>query len=340
MNDRNNSTRTKVRFALIGAGAIAKAHAEAFRDHPDAELVAVVDTRVQAAEDIASKVDKCRVFDRVSALHSPDFDAAIVATPPITHDNIVLELLSMGKHVLCEKPFTITTNSAKKIAQAASDANRVVTMASKFRYTEDVVTAKRMLENHMIGDLILFENAFTSRIDMSRRWNSDPAVSGGGVLIDNGAHSLDIARYFLGPINEMHAIEGRRLQPLAVEDTVHLFLRAGTGQMGSIDLSWSVHKDRESFLDLYGENGTIRVGWKGSWYKTTATKDWVRFGEGYDKNKAFRANLANFSRHIRGEEELQITIDDALANVAAIEASYKSLRRQEWISTKPEAVNV
>ena len=62
--------------------------------------------------------------------------------------------------------------------------------------------------------------------------------------------------------------------------------------MGSIDLSWSVQKERDSFIDLYGERGTIRVGWKGSWYKTQSSKEWTRYGEGYDKVVAFRDNVA------------------------------------------------
>jgi predicted dehydrogenase len=324
----------KVRFALVGAGGIAKAYAEAFRDHTDCELVAVADVRLHAADDVAATLPHCRAFDRVaSLLEGPDFDAAVVATPPNSHEDLVRQLVAMGKHVLCEKPFTITVGSARRMAAAAAAAGKVVTMASKFRYSKDVIAAKEMLENGLIGDLVLFENVFTARVDMSRRWNSDPAIAGGGVLMDNGAHSLDISRYFLGPVNEMQVIEGRRLQPLPVEDTVHIFLRAGTGQMGSIDLSWSVQKDRESFVDLYGERGTIKVGWKGSWYKTPSSKDWVRYGDGYDKVEAFRENLGNFARHLRDGEKLRITAADAVANVAAIEAGYKSLRKQQWAPT-------
>ncbi|MFO0935677.1 MAG: hypothetical protein U0798_04065 [Gemmataceae bacterium] len=103
--------------------------------------------------------------------------------------------------------------------------------------------------------------------------------------------------------------------------------------MGSIDLSWSVQKDRDSFIDLYGERGTIKVGWKGSWYKTVGTKDWTPFGSGYDKVASFVENLGNFARHLRDGETLRIKAEDALANVAAINAGYKSLRKQQWAPT-------
>lgn len=331
------SASSKIRFALIGAGGIARTYADAFRDHPDAELVSVVDVRRTAAEELAAKLPGCRVFERLpELLEGPDFDAAVVATPPNTHETLAIQLVGFGKHVLCEKPFTIANSSARRMAAAAKQAGKVLTMASKFRYTADIIEAKKRLDDGAIGDLVVFENAFTAKVDMSRRWNSDPAISGGGVLMDNGAHSLDIARYFLGPVHEMQAIEGRRLQPLPVEDTVQLFLRAGAGQMGSIDLSWSIHKERESYVDLIGERGTIKVGWKGSWIKTAASPEWVKFGDGYDKVGSFRANIANFARHLAHGEELRITIADAIANVAAINASYKSLRKQQWIPTAPK----
>ena len=99
---------------------------------------------------------------------------------------------------------------------------------------------------------------------MRNRWNSDLEQSGGGVLIDNGTHSVDIVRFLLGQITEVLAIPGPRIQPILVEDNVTLMARTQDGRQASIETSWSVHKDLSAFISIYGTEGTIEVGWKGS----------------------------------------------------------------------------
>jgi predicted dehydrogenase len=215
---------------------------------------------------------------------------------------------------------------------AADEAGVVFTMASKFRYVDDVIRAKSLLASGLLGDIVLFENAFTSRVDMSRRWNSDPAMAGGGVLIDNGTHSVDIVRYFLGPIEAVEAVEGKRIQGLAVEDTVRLFVRTKSGVLGSIDLSWSLNKELDTYIDIYGSNGIVRIGWKGSKYRPLSSPDWIAFGKGYDKVEAFRRQVENFCGAVRGEEKLLITADEALASVRVIEAAYESMKKDDWVA--------
>jgi predicted dehydrogenase len=327
----------KVRFALVGAGGIAQSYAQAFLGHPDAELVSVADVRLDAAAALAARFAGCHATDTYPELFDgPAFDAVIVSTPPDTHETIATYFLANGANVLCEKPFTIGADSAQRMVAAARRAGRVLTMASKFRYVADVTKAKAFIEDGLIGEVVLFENAFTARVDMTNRWNSDPAVSGGGVLIDNGAHSLDLTRYFLGPLVDIHAVEGKRFQPIPVEDTVQVFARSAAGVLGTIDLSWSINKELESYISVHGRLGTIRLGWKESKYKL-AGGPWTVFGGGYDKEQAFRDNVGNFARHLRDGEPLVIDPDDAVANEAAIDAGYRSLGRPEWTQLRDPA---
>jgi predicted dehydrogenase len=165
---------------------------------------------------------------------------------------------------------------------------------------------------------------------MSQRWNSRPEVSGGGVLIDNGTHSVDITRYFLGPLTDITVVEGKRVQGLEVEDTARIFVRNNSGVLGSIDLSWTINKELSTYLNIYGSEGTICVGWKESKCRRLDDAEWTVFGKGYDKVQAFRSQIDNFARAIRGEESLVITADDAVASVEVIHAAYQALNSPQW----------
>ncbi len=319
-----------VKFAIVGTGGIAHSYAAALQANPHAELVAVADVRPDVAQAFGTKYSVPAFAAHTALTHA---EAVVVCTPPSTHVSITTDLLRAGKHVLCEKPFTLTGTAALRMSYEASKAGRLLTMGSKFRYVADVVKAKEIVASGEIGEVVLFENAFTSRVDMTGRWNADPAMSGGGVLIDNGTHSVDVIRYFLGPLSEVHAVEGKRVQNLPVEDTARLFVRSAAGVMGSIDLSWSINKELDWYITIHGSRGTVQVGWKQSRVKPLGG-EWRQFGTGYDKVQAFTAQVSNFARAIRGEEKLLITADDAIASVEVIEAAYRSMRAAPWIGVE------
>lgn len=320
----------KTRFAIIGAGAISQGYAQAFQACNQCEVVGIADLRLEAAKSLAEVLDT-RAFESYTEMADTcDPDAVLICTPPSTHPEICLYFIDRGIHVLCEKPFAVSALDASAVIDAAQKKNVKITMASKFRYVDDVIKAKQIVDSGILGDIVLFENAFTAWVDMSKRWNSDPDVSGGGVLIDNGTHSFDIARYFLGPLAGVHVMEGRRAQNLEVEETVRVFVRSAKGVIGNIDLSWSINKELNRYISIYGSRGTVLVGWKESKYRQSSSSDWVKFGKGYDKVGAFRNQIVNFAKSIGGRERLLIDPSDALASVEVVEAAYKSLREDHW----------
>ncbi len=321
---------SRTKFGLIGTGGIAQSYAQAFDHCAHGQLVAVADIRSDAALAMAER-SGCQSYGSYQAMaQGTEIDAVIICTPPVTHPEICLYFLERSCHVLCEKPFSIDLKSAKQMLDAAAKSGAKLTMASKFRYVEDVVRAKSIITSGILGEIVLFENAFTACVDMSSRWNSDPKISGGGVLIDNGTHSVDLMRYFLGPLAEVQVVEGKRTQGLPVEDTVRIFVRSKSGVMGNIDLSWSINKELDYYIRIYGSHGTISVGWKESKYRQSSSRDWVVFGNGYNKIQAFRSQIDNFAKAIRGEEDLLITAEDGLASVEAIEAAYAAMHRNQW----------
>jgi predicted dehydrogenase len=324
----------KMTFGLIGAGAIAQTWAQAIEKSSCASLEAVADHCEEAAAALAEGYGCPAYRSYQKMVGEKKLDAVVICTPPVTHPEISIFCLGEKKHVICEKPFSIRGEDAQHMCEAAEKAGALITMASKFRYVEDVVRAKSIVQSGILGDIVLFENVFASRIDMSGRWNANPQISGGGVLIDNGTHSLDIIRYYLGPIKDIEVVEGRRIQGLPVEETVLVFIHTESGVMGSIDLSWSINKEFPSYINIYGTYGSISVGWKESKYRQLSSPEWVVFGKGYGKVDAFVRQLENFCRAARGEEKLVITSEDAVASVKAVEAGYKALGKNKWTNVQ------
>ena len=327
------------KFGIVGAGAISQGYAQAFQTCDQCSVVGVADVRPEAAASLAEVLD-CENFGSHEDLANEcDLDAVLISTPPASHPEIALHFIEKGIPVLCEKPFAITSAEAIRVVEAAQANGIKITMASKFRYVDDVIKAKQIVDSGILGEVVLFENAFTSWVDMSKRWNSNPVISGGGVLIDNGTHSFDMARYFLGPLAEVHVMEGKRSQNLPVEETVRVFVRSARGVIGNIDLSWSINKELDRYISIYGTRGTVWVGWKESRYRQSSSPEWIKFGDGYDKVGAFRNQIVNFADAIRGEDRLIIGFEDALASVEVVEAAYESLSQNHWTPVNGHAVH-
>jgi predicted dehydrogenase len=324
------SASPRLRFALVGTGGIAQTYAQAFQQSNCCDLIAVADINKDSAKAFAEPFGAKSFSDYKTLAESSELDAVIVATPPNTHPEIAMYFMRRGVNVLCEKPLCLSVAEARAMIETAEETNVVFTMATKFRYCEDVVKAKAILASGVLGDVVQFENAFTAKVDMSRRWNSVREIAGGGVLIDNGTHSVDIIRYFLGAITEVLAVETSGTQNLKVDENVKLLAKTANGVVASVDLTWGINKELPNFISIYGTNGTLHIGWRESKYKLNSSPDWTIFGKGYDKVQAFRAKIENFRNAILGKDELLINPDDALASVEVIEAAYRSLNQNLW----------
>ena len=323
-------------FALIGCGRIAQTHLDAIASISECELQGVADIREQAAKSVAEQYG-CKAYTNYrQILDENHVDAVVICTPPDTHAEIATFFLGNGVHVLCEKPLAITSAEATQMVNTAEINDCLLMMASKFRYVEDLIKAKGVVDSGILGDIVLFENVFCSKVDMRDRWNSDKDVAGGGVLVDNGCHSVDIARFLLGPITKVQAEEGKKVQKLGVEDTARLYFRTESETMGAIDLSWSLYKERESYIDLFGTEGVLSIGWKCSKYRQSEKLNWVVFGKGYEKLSCFKKQLENFVGCIKGRDLPVITATDSLESVRVIEAAYKSMSVNKWVEVETD----
>ena len=323
-------------IALIGCGRISQAYLEAIKQCKNVTLKAVMDSRKDAADAIAEAAS-CLAFNDIdSLLKNVKVDGAIVCTPPTFHKEISCNLLRNGISVLCEKPLAISVEDGMAMYKTAKENQAILMMASKFRYVEDIIRAKSIIASDMLGKIQFYENRFCSRVNMSERWNIDPRVSGGGVLIDNGPHSLDIVRYLVGPIKKVYAHESGRDKDFPVEDTITLSFVTEKNLMGTIYLSWSIQTKNESYIDVVGTDGAIRVGWEKSLYQYNGHPEWVSFGVGYQKVAAFKNQVKNFVETVRGIANPLITPRAGLASIQLISLAYESLKKGEWVTVKED----
>ncbi len=319
-----------LRLGLVGAGAIARAYGAAIDASKSAELVAVADVDAAAAQALAGETGATAYGSHKDMASDAGCDAVIVTTPPVTHAAIVIDLICKGLPVLCEKPLSTDFDSARRMIRASEEKAVLLSMASKFRFSDDVIAARDMIRAGEIGTPLMLENVFTGVVDMTTRWNANPAVSGGGVLIDNGTHSVDIVRYLLGPIEQVLAMGSPRIQQMSVEDGVVLMARTEGGAQATAETSWSIHKDRSAFIEIYGSTGAIEVGWKGSRIRRKHGGPWEEFGTGYDKVASFTRQIDHFAGVLKGEDFELGNAEDALASVSVIQAAYESMTSGEW----------
>jgi predicted dehydrogenase len=168
---------------------------------------------------------------------------------------------------------------------------------------------------------------------MSGTWYAQKKLAGGGVIMDNGPHALDIVRYLLGEVRSVTAY-GSHFQNLEVEDTAQLSLSLKSGAMGTADLSWSNSMPSSNYLEIFGEDGNIFLGSEGLNYKFKTWKEWKNIPRERGPRELFALQIDHFLQCISGTPPKQVTNDDGLKSQILIEAAYESIRRESQISIK------
>ena len=321
-----------IRLACIGCGRIAQNHLYAMSTLDNAEIVGVVDTQINIAKSVAEQFECKSYITPEDLVKNQDVDAVTICTPPSTHHQMTNFFLEHGIHVLCEKPLTLTAADSEDLVRKAEKMGVTFMMAAKFRYVNDVVKAKGIIESGILGSISFFENTFCSYVDMKNRWNSDRSLSGGGVLIDNGPHAIDLVRFLLGEIVNVQAIQGPQVQDVEVEDTIRMFFQTRAGVLGTIDLSWSLHKPVDDYIMIHGSEGSLSIGWPGSGYHVRNRQQRIEFGSGYNKREAFVKQHKHFIECITGQSIPIINMADGVRVMQIIEASYQSMEENHWVS--------
>jgi len=322
-------TPSKVRIAIVGCGQMGRWHLDSYRANPAVDVVGFVDTAFDRAQRFAAEYGGRAYRSHGELLANERLDGVSVCTVPSTHRDIAIDLLQAGVHVLCEKPLAVSVREAEEMSLAAQRTKRFLLTAFKFRFHDEVRRAKEMIDAGSLGPILSFRLMFGGYIDMTNQWYAEKALSGGGIIMDNGPHAFDLVRYLFGDVTSVSA-QGAHVQNLAVEDTAKIDLVAGAGIAGTSDLSWSVRIPARSYLEIYGTDGSASLDGEGISYRFKTWSEWKRDLNERDVKGAFARQIDYFVGAIRGANPPSFG-GEGVASQRLIEAAYESMRQRRRI---------
>lgn len=255
---------------LVGAGLQGWRRARALNHGDGDRLVAVADVDLPAAQRLAAQYG-CRATDRwQEVVDDPDVEAVLVCTPPHHHAEITTAALKLGKHVLCEKPLAHTLEAAKAVLSVAHGGGLTVKCGFNYRHHPGLRQAHLWVAEGLIGDLMYIRcrHGIGGRPGYENEWRSQAEISGGGQLMDQGLHILDLFRWFLGDFATASGLLSTSYWPIApVEDNVFALLSTDQGQVASLHASWTQWRNLFSF-EVFGRDGYVAVEGLGGGYGT------------------------------------------------------------------------
>lgn len=249
--------------AIVGCGLIGKKRANALAP---ARLVACADTDIARASALAD-AHGAAVDSVEGACARPDVDIVIVATTNDALASLTIRALEAGKHVLVEKPAARSVAELDTVITAASRAGRFVRVGFNHRYHPALLEARQLFDAGALGPMMFVRGRYGhgGRLGYEQEWRADPARSGGGELIDQGVHLIDLARVFLGEFVEIEGLAQTVYWNMPVDDNAFLTLRTAGGQVAFLHVSCSEWKNLFS-LEIYGRHGKLAIDGLGGSY--------------------------------------------------------------------------
>ncbi|HEY9636546.1 MAG TPA: Gfo/Idh/MocA family oxidoreductase [Coleofasciculaceae cyanobacterium] len=262
--------------AVIGTGFGQKIHIPGFQEHPRTQVMAVYHRDIDQAKVIAQSYNIPHACDRLEdTLSVPGVAAVSISTPPFLHYEMAKTVLESGKHLLLEKPMTLTADEARELYKLATTKRVVAMMDFEFRFVPAWQLLAEYLAEGYVGQkrLIKIDWLVSSRADASRPWNWYARKDkGGGVLGAVGSHAFDYISWLFGPVSRLCArlstaiperpdpTDGGKLKPVDADDTCLVMLDLVDGTPCQLCISSVTYQGRGHFVEVYGDRGTLVLG--------------------------------------------------------------------------------
>lgn len=329
-------------FAILGCGVISKTHALAINEIPNATLVGVADNNAEYARAFAQKNGVKAYENYQEMLADKSIDVVCICTPSGFHASNAIDALNAGKHVILEKPMSISNEWADKVIDTCEKTGKKLTVISQFRFSEDVNKVKKLISENAFGKISLCTLTMkyyrNPEYYSSSSWRGTLRFDGGGALINQGIHGVDMLDYIVGPITNVkgkiatvsHNIEG--------EDTAVALFQTAFGALGVIQASTCAYPGFDRRIEIHGDKGYVCL-LENKIEKLMVNGEMVDLGELNFTSTAndntvmdyrmHKAQFENFINGIEGKEKILVDCYEGKKALAIIQKVYKT-SKEEW----------
>lgn len=349
----------KLGFGIIGGGMISQYHAKAISSLEDVRIVAVADPVREKAEMLSLEYGCIAYEDYMEMLKRPDIDIINICTPSALHSEQCINAAMAGKHVIVEKPIDIDLKAADRMIKACRDAGVKMTCIFQRRYEDSIVKLKKAVEEGKLGQLN-FGACYTKwyrtqKYYDSGAWRGTWKFDGGGALMNQSIHYIDLLHYIMGPVDEVFGYCATRAHNIEVEDVAVASVKFKNGAVGSIEGTTAAFPGFSTRLDIYGSDGSVIiedqeiVEWKlkcegievyddygGAKSSTAAIQVKAEAGDDTGTNKPLPSGHIDYKGHakqmkvfidaIRNNIEPPVGPEEGRYTLAIIKAIYESAR--------------
>lgn len=344
---------SKIKVGVIGVGNISNEHIQAYLRNPDVELYAFCDINEEQLNKMGDKYGVSRRFtDMNDLLALPEIDAVSVCTWNAAHAPCTIAALNAGKHVLCEKPMSISKEYAEEMKAAAERNGKLLMIGFVRRFGNDCAILQDFINNDYFGELYYAKATYLRRNGNPGGWFGNKELSGGGPLIDLGVHVIDLVRYLMGKPKavsvygatfnklgnrpnikgkEAYSSVGRSENDICnVEDLASGMIRFDNGAVLHIEASFSLNiKAPEGKIELFGTKAGAKLDpelemyAEENGYMTNVT---LTAPTALSFDNLFKNEIDHFVSCVKGKAECLAPAEDGVELMAILDALYESAR--------------
>ncbi len=249
-------------FGIIGTGAIASIHAKAIQAIPNAKLVGAYNKTYSKAVSFAGEF-QCGAFENLDdLLNLPELDVVCICTASGAHEEPALKAIAAGKHCLIEKPLEVTLEKCDRIIEAAREGQVKLGVIFPSRFYPESKKLKSAIDAGRFGELAIgsayVKRSRTPEYYTSAAWRGTWELDGGGALMNQAIHAVDMLQWCMGPVESVQALAGNfRHKEIEVEDTVVAILKFRNGALGTLECSTALYPGFLKKLEITGTDASV-----------------------------------------------------------------------------------